>query len=333
MPNTQPIAVLGAGSWGSALALVAAENGPVHLWSHRAQQAAAIQLNRVNPDFLPGVRFPDNIFCSDDLAKTLSGCQDVLLVVPSHAFRAVLQQLKPFLTDGMRIAWATKGVEPDTHQFFHEVVAEEVGATMPVAIISGPSFAKEVAAKKPTAVAIAGNDTAFVEDLVSRFHTHYMRLYINHDMVGVQLCGALKNVFAIAAGIADGMGLGSNTLAALMTRGMDEMRRFCLALGGQDSTTQGLAGIGDLILTCSDNQSRNRRFGYLVGLGKSIDSAKLEVGQVVEGLYNTKQVYGLSQAHQVDAPIVNEVYCIIFNGKPPEQAVVDLLQRPLKTEG
>ena len=332
--NQQPISVVGAGSWGTALAIQLASSGaPVRLWGHHSDVMSQMRAQRENTRYLKGCAFPDSLSVYTDMAECLAGVNDVLVVVPSHAFRAILRQLKSHVElSSVRIAWGTKGLDPLSQQFLHEVVAEELGDTVPSAIISGPSFAKEVASGVPTAVSVAGNDECFVDDLVTRFHAHTFRVYKNADFIGVQLCGLLKNILAIAVGMIDGLGLGANTRAALITRGLAEMSRLCLAVGGRVETLMGLAGVGDLVLTCTDNQSRNRRFGILLGEGLSIGAAKAQVGQEIEGYFNARQVYELSQRLQLEMPIADQVFAVLYEDRSPEQALQQLITRSPKAE-
>jgi len=330
--KANPIAVIGAGAWGTALALLLARNGnPVSLWGHELDQQQAMIAERENKAYLPGFSFPDNLTVVETLEQALVDVQDILMVVPSQAFREVLKNIKVIIPNP-RIAWGTKGVDPSTQHLFHEVVAEIFLDQTPVAVLSGPSFAAEVAAEKPTAVSLAGNDSAFVDDLIERFHNHNFRVYLNTDMIGLQLCGTLKNVLAIAVGIADGLNLGANTRAALITRGLVEMGRLCRAMGADNNTLMSLAGVGDLVLTCTDDQSRNRRFGKAIGKGDDINAAEKAIGQAVEGLHNVKQIYALAQRYDVEMPIVYQVYRILFESADPRKVVSELLTRSPKAE-
>lgn len=328
-----PIAVLGAGSWGSAMALTLARNANfVKLWCKESALAEAIRVEKKNSRYLPGFIFPENIEVSDQLSEVLNGVDDILIVVPSHAFREVLLEVKKLASPNVRIAWGTKGLDPSSCRLLGDVVTEIFPKETSMLVLAGPSFAKEVADEKPTAVSISGNNPQFMDDISARFHNHYLRLYKNSDFVGVQLCGAVKNVLAIAVGIADGLNLGANTRCALITRGLAEMRRLCVALGGLEATMMSLAGIGDLVLTCTDNQSRNRRFGLALGQGMSADAALKEIGQAVEGLTNTRQVLLLAKGCGVEMPITEQVKAILFDNQSVSESVTQLFQRELKDE-
>ena len=326
------ILVLGAGSWGTALAMLLARNAcPTYLWSHSPQHAATMQAQRSNQRYLPDLAFPESLRVVDDYTSVIGRVRDILVVVPSHAFRDCLLQLSPFLRDDMRIAWATKGLENNSHKLMHQVFAEVLG-DRPCALVSGPSFAKEVAKGLPTAVTVASTDQQFANDFARYLHKGNFRAYTNTDIVGVEIGGAAKNVLAIAAGIADGLGYSANTRAALITRGLAEIMRLGEALGGHAETFMGLAGLGDLVLTCSDNQSRNRRFGLMIGKGKSWQQAVDEIQQVVEGAQAAKEVYALAKEHQIDMPIVEQVYRVLYEQLEPNLAVKTLLERALTSE-
>ena len=328
-----PITVIGAGAWGTALALLLARNGnPVRLWGNDAEQITALQTDGENRFYLPGFSFPDNLHVIADLKDSLLDVRDVLMIVPSHAFRPALESVKSQVSNDVRIAWGTKGIDPDTRQLLHEVIFDLFSKETPIAALSGPSFAKEVAAEKPTAVSLAGNDLHFIEDLIERLHNPRFRVYQNKDLIGVQLCGTLKNIMAIGVGVSDGLELGANARSALITRGLVEMGRLCDVMGAQASTLLSLAGVGDLVLTCTDNQSRNRRFGILVGQGKDLKTAEQAVGGAVEGLHNTKQVYELAKSKRVEMPITEQVYAILYQGAKPEVVVSRLLARAPKWE-
>jgi len=320
----QPIAVLGAGSWGTALAMVLARNGnPVRLWSNEAEDITAMRRDYANYRYLPDLPFPKGIEIFDDLEECLKDVRDILMVVPSHVFRLVLQRMQPILGDDVRIVWGTKGVDPNTKEFMHQVLQQELG-DMPMAVLSGPSFAKEVAADLPTAVSIASNDDAFAKDLITRFQCPNFIVCQETDMVGVQIGGAVKNVLAIAVGMVDGLGFGANARALLITLGLAEMMRLCEALGGHARTVMSLAGLGDLVLTCTDNQSRNRRFGVAMGQGKNAEAAKSEIGQAVEGLTNVKQVHELAGEQGVSMPISSQMYQILYQGAEPDTIMQQL---------
>lgn len=327
-----PITVLGAGSWGTALAIHLANNQQtVNLWGHDVAQMQAMQTTRRNQKYLPDNIFPEQLHIKVELADTLKEVSDILIVVPSHAFRAMLQQMKPFIHSASRIVWATKGLDPDKHQLLHELVKEVLG-DVPTAILSGPNFAKEIANALPAATTIATTDKNFATDLVQRFHSKSFRIYTSTDVIGVELGSAMKNVLAIAVGISDGLGLGANARAALITRGLAEMMRLGLALGGKSETFMGLSGVGDLILTCTDNQSRNRRMGVALGSGQSRTVAEQTIGQVVEGIRTAKEIYYLAKQVQVEVPICEQVYRVIYENISPQEAVHNLLSREPKQE-
>jgi len=331
--RTHPITVLGAGSWGTALALLLARNGQeTRIWSNESDHVAEMRAERVNRRYLPEDSFPENLAVYDDLAASLADVTDLLIVVPSFAFHSVMNQLKPFIDcKKHRIAWGTKGLSDDK-SLLHEVVEQVLGPNMPMAVMSGPSFAREVAADLPTAVSLASNNKAFLTDLVTRLHSPHFRVYVNDDMIGLECCGAVKNVLAIGTGISDGLKLGSNARAALITRGLTEMGRLVHVMGGQQETVTGLAGLGDLVLTCTDNNSRNRRFGLALGAGKDRETAEKEIGQAIEGLYNADQVYQLAKAHGIEMPITHQVYRILHENLDPKTAVQALLERAPKSE-
>ncbi|MDH5377299.1 MAG: NAD(P)-dependent glycerol-3-phosphate dehydrogenase [Gammaproteobacteria bacterium] len=326
-------AVLGAGSWGTALALLLARNGSqVKLWGRDPRKMDELQRARSNERYLPGSAFPDNLVATADLVDCLADADEVLLVVPSQGFRAAVQAVAQHASSDIRVCWASKGLEPDSVKLLHEVVGEELGPERPMAVLSGPTFAKEVAAGLPTLITVASTNQNYAEQLAERLHNDTFRAYTSDDMVGVQLGGAVKNVMAIAAGIADGMGLGANTRAALITRGLAEIQRLGVSLGGKPETFMGLAGLGDLVLTCTDNQSRNRRVGLALAAGKSLDECLKELGQVAEGVYAAQEVHQLAAKHDVEMPIVNEVYNIIYKNEAPHAALRALLARSQKAE-
>ncbi|GGB07175.1 NAD(P)H-dependent glycerol-3-phosphate dehydrogenase [Agarivorans gilvus] len=326
--------VLGAGSYGTALAIAIARNGQrTVLWGHEPEHVAALAKDRENKDFLPGIAFPESLELEADLASAVAQSDNLLVVVPSFAFADVMRQIKPMLSDTTRIAWATKGLEADTGHLLSEVAVEVLGEQRSLAVISGPTFAKELAAGLPTAISASSSDAEFVRYLAQVMHCERsFRVYTNNDIVGVQLGGAVKNVIAIGAGLADGLGFGANARTALITRGLREMARLGKALGADPETFKGMAGLGDLVLTCTDNQSRNRRFGLALGAGKSFEQAEREIGQVVEGYRNTKEVYLLAQRVAVEMPIVEQVYQVLYQGKSPKQAAIDLLARDQREE-
>ncbi|WGL76774.1 NAD(P)H-dependent glycerol-3-phosphate dehydrogenase [Serratia marcescens] len=326
--------VIGAGSYGTALAITLARNGhSVVLWGHNPAQIQTLQRDRCNQAFLPDVPFPDTLLLEADLARALAASRDVLVVVPSHVFGDVLRQLKPHLRPDARIVWATKGLEAETGRLLQDVAREALGEAIPLAVLSGPTFAKELAAGLPTAIALAATDAQFADDLQQLLHCgKSFRVYSNPDFIGVQLGGAVKNVIAIGAGMSDGIGFGANARTALITRGLAEMSRLGSALGADPSTFMGMAGLGDLVLTCTDNQSRNRRFGIMLGQGKGVQEAQDSIGQVVEGYRNTKEVLALAQRHGVEMPITEQIYQVLYCHKDAREAALSLLGRARKDE-
>ncbi|WP_072670617.1 NAD(P)H-dependent glycerol-3-phosphate dehydrogenase [Vibrio injensis] len=334
--NAEPttMTVIGAGSYGTSLAISLARNGAnIVLWGHDPQHMARLQADRANQEFLPGIAFPGSLIIESDLSKAVQASQDLLVVVPSHVFGVVLRSLQPYLRQDSRLCWATKGLEPETGRLLQDVAHEILGDHVPLAVLSGPTFAKELAMGMPTAIAVASPDAQFVADLQEKIHCNKtFRVYANHDFIGMQLGGAVKNVIAIGAGMSDGIGFGANARTALITRGLAEMSRLGAALGAQPETFMGMAGLGDLVLTCTDNQSRNRRFGLALGQGKAVDTAQQEIGQVVEGYRNTKEVSLLAARMGVEMPIVEQIYQVLYQGKDARLAAQDLLARDKKAE-
>lgn len=328
------MSVIGAGSYGTALAITLARNGhKVVLWGHNAQHQAQLQADRCNAAFLPDVPFPDTLSLETSLAAAIGASRDLLVVVPSHVFGDVLEQIKPHLRADSRLVWATKGLEKETGRLLQDVAREILGNTIPLAVISGPTFAKELAAGLPTAIALAATDTLFADDLQQLLHCgKSFRVYNNPDFIGVQLGGAVKNVIAIGAGMSDGIGFGANARTALITRGLAEMSRLGAALGADPTTFMGMAGLGDLVLTCTDNQSRNRRFGMMLGQGADVEGAQKTIGQVVEGFRNTKEVKALAARYGVEMPITEQIYQVLYCGKNAREAALSLLGRTRKDE-
>ncbi|ELH0895309.1 NAD(P)H-dependent glycerol-3-phosphate dehydrogenase [Vibrio fluvialis] len=326
--------VIGAGSYGTSLAISLARNGAnVVLWGHDPEHMAQLQADRANHEFLPGIDFPPSLIIESDLQKAVQASRDLLVVVPSHVFAIVLKNLQPYLREDTRICWATKGLEPETGRLLQDVAHEVLGESHPLAVLSGPTFAKELAMGMPTAISVASPDARFVKELQEKIHcSKTFRVYANSDFIGMQLGGAVKNVIAIGAGMSDGIGFGANARTALITRGLAEMTRLGAALGAQPETFMGMAGLGDLVLTCTDNQSRNRRFGLALGQGKDVDMAQQEIGQVVEGYRNTKEVWLLAQRMGVEMPIVEQIYQVLYQGKDARMAAQDLLARDKKAE-
>lgn len=327
------LSVLGAGSWGTALALQAANAGTeVILWEHNPEVAKQLQADRQNQQYLPGVMFPDNISISSDLETNVSKSDAVLVVVPSSVFRQLLSRLKPILTMEQGLAWATKGLDQDNGELLHQVAGSMLGDNFPLAVLSGPSFAAEVATRKPTAITLASNNEALSTRIVKCLHNDAFRIYTSTDLAGVSLGGSYKNVLAIAAGISDGLQLGHNSRAALITRGLAEMQRLGRALGGQTETFMGLAGLGDLVLTCTGDLSRNRRLGLALAKGESLEDIQNSIGQVTEGVETARVVYKLAERHSIDLPIAEAVYQVLFNDKSAMVAVKELLSREVRQE-
>jgi len=331
--NSAPITIIGAGSWGTALAIQFARVGrPVKLWGRDSIQLKEMRSTRSNARYLPGITFPELLNIEQDLSVALHDSTDVLVAAPSHAFRELLLQLKPFAPSTLRLAWATKGFELDSGKLPHQVVADVFGAQMPMAVLSGPTFAKEVGAGLPTAMTVASSDTTFAMELAKSISDSRFRAYTSNDLIGVEVGGAVKNVLAIGTGMSDGLGFGANTRIALITRGLVEMTRLGVALGAQKETFMGLAGLGDLVLTCTDNQSRNRRFGLAFAAGTDTTLAQKEIGQVVEGYSASRAVMTVAKQHQVDMPICTQVYRTLHEGLSPKEAVKELMSRGIKSE-
>lgn len=334
----QPIPILGAGSWGTALALHLARLGQeVRLWSHFEDEIRPMLASHSNERYLPGFDFPETLKPTLSLKDAISNkdntqLSDILIAVPSAGFRNTLLSLKPLLQGHERIVWATKGMDLETGQLLHEVALEILGKKYPLAILAGPSFAKEVAAGLPTAIVAASKNEDFARDLMHRFNSATFRVYCSSDITGVEIGGVVKNVLAIACGISDGMGFGANARSALITRGLAEMTRLGHAVGAKDKTFIGLTGLGDLVLTCTDDQSRNRRFGLALGKNKSPSDAEREIGQVIEGKRNAELLIQLAAQHQVEMPIVEMVWSILQAKITPLDAWKLLFSREPKEE-
>jgi glycerol-3-phosphate dehydrogenase (NAD(P)+) len=326
------VAVLGAGSWGTALAALLHNNGAaVRLWGRDAEVLADIATRHRNQRYLPDVPLPAGLACSSALADSVRGVDVLLVAVPSHAFRQVLGEVAPLLPAGVGYAWATKGFEPGTGRFLHELVAERLPGT-PAAVVTGPSFAREVAAGMPTAVTVHSDQDAFAHQVAELLHGHAFRAYTGNDMLGAELGGAMKNVLAVATGVADGMQLGLNARAGLITRGMNEMLRLGAALGAKPQTLMGLAGLGDLVLTCTGDLSRNHRFGFALGRGVPLQQALADIGQVVEGAVTADEVMRLAARHGLDLPISQHVQAVLRGDMTPTDALHSLLARERKPE-
>jgi len=329
------ITVMGSGSWGTALAHRLAANGhKVTLWSHRQAVAEAINRDRCNPHYLKGVPLPDGLSATANLAEAVASARDMLLwVVPSHVSREVFAQVVPHLPAGVPVISATKGIEIDTLDFMSDIFAKLLGeSTDRIGVLSGPSFANEVVAGVPTAVAVATTNRAVGQAVQAMFGHSTFRVYTNTDLVGTQLGGALKNVVAIAAGAVQGLGLGHNAQAVLITRGLAEISRLGVAMGAEPSTLAGLAGMGDLVLTCTGGLSRNRQVGIALGEGKSLEEILGNMQMVAEGVKTTAAAHQLATREGVEMPIVAQIHRVLFEGATPAQAVSTLMGRPQRSE-
>ncbi|MBB3226295.1 glycerol-3-phosphate dehydrogenase (NAD(P)+) [Luteibacter sp. Sphag1AF] len=326
------VAVLGAGSWGTALAaLLARNNVPTRLWGRDAAALAAMAETGRNARYLPDLDLPPELTYEPDLAKALRGAGVVLIVVPSHAFASMLDEIAPLLDEGASISWATKGFETGTGRFLHEVVHEKLPGRA-AAVVTGPSFAREVAAGLPSAVTVHSDESDFAHQLATMLHAPNFRAYTGSDILGAELGGAMKNVLAVATGVADGMELGLNARAGLITRGMNEMLRLGVALGARAETLMGLAGLGDLVLTCTGDLSRNRRLGLALGRGIPMDQAVREIGQVVESVVTADEVARLAAKHQLDLPIAAGVRSVLHGDVTPVEGLRTLMARERKPE-
>lgn len=333
MTEVRTIAAIGAGSWGTALAIQLARTGvKTHLWGRDSDAIQGMQEARENSQYLPDCPFPDSLHPEPSLEATLDGADDLLVTVPSHALRETLERVSPYLTSQQRVIWATKGLEPESAKLPHQVAAEVLGESRATAVLSGPSFAAEVGRGLPTAVTIASSDEAFADDMALAFHDGTFRVYTSDDVVGVGVGGAVKNVLAIAVGISDGLGFGANARALLITRGLSEMVRLGEPFGGRRETFMGMAGLGDLLLTCTDDQSRNRRMGLALAAGKGVRAAQKEIRQVVEGVRVAREVNRIAQQLGVEMPIAHEAYRVLHEGATPQDAVRVLTGRPSRDE-
>ncbi|WP_078117769.1 NAD(P)H-dependent glycerol-3-phosphate dehydrogenase [Thiosocius teredinicola] len=333
MSSVDPkLAVLGAGSWGTALAIQLARNGcKVALWGHDAQEVAALRQDRENRRYLPGIALPESLQPNEDLTACIGEAEEVLLVVPSHAFDAVCRQVAAIRPDIRSLSWATKGFDDASNELLSTVVERHLPEA-DMAVVSGPTFAGEVARGLPTAITVASNRMENAERVASYLHGENFRAYTSDDLIGVQVGGASKNVMAIAAGISDGLGFGANARAALITRGLHEITRLGLAMGGKPETFMGLAGLGDLALTCTDNQSRNRRMGLALARGLDIAAARKEIGQEVEGVGTAREVRSKASSLAVEMPITEQTYQVLYEGLEPSAAVRNLLSREARSE-
>jgi glycerol-3-phosphate dehydrogenase (NAD(P)+) len=323
--------VIGAGSWGTAVAALAAHNTPTVLWARRPGLAETIAMSHVNRDYLPDYQLPKDLTATSSLEEALDGAEVVVMGVPSHGFREILDEAKPLLGDAVPIVSLTKGVEQQTLKRMTEVIAD-VAPENPRGVLTGPNLAKEVMAGWPAASVVAFEDEGIAQELQRVFSTDAFRVYTNPDVVGCEVGGALKNVIAIAAGIADGMGFGDNTRAALITRGLHELTLLGVALGGEPLTFAGLAGMGDLVATCISRQSRNRHVGEALGRGQTIDEIVAAMNMVAEGVKSSKAVLDLSVRVGVEMPIAEQVVAVLYEGKQASEIVPALMQREAKPE-
>jgi glycerol-3-phosphate dehydrogenase (NAD(P)+) len=334
----QQAAVVGAGSWGTALAKMLSDKGyRITLWGHRQEHVDEIVSNRENLTYLPGFKLSDNLIATADLKEAVTGQPLVVMVVPSHGFREVFRHLLPSLSDNTYVISAVKGIENDTQMTMDQVMEDELAGmgSPPVlhrGVLAGPSFAKEVAAGVPTAVSVAAKTNEEALFFQEFFNAPRFRVYASTDLIGVELSGALKNIIAIAAGICDGLGYGTNTRAALITRGLAEISRLGVKMGADPLTFSGLGGLGDLVLTCTGDLSRNRTVGIKLGQGKKLSTVLDEMNMVAEGVKTTKSAWSLARKMDVEMPILEQVYQVLYNDKPCEEAVSDLLARSLKEE-
>jgi glycerol-3-phosphate dehydrogenase (NAD(P)+) len=332
------IAVIGAGAWGTALSIVLGRKGGhrICLWVYEKEVRESITARRVNELFLPGQSIPDSVSATGDLAEAIRHAEIVVSVMPSQHSRRLFQDMRPHLKPEMLLVSATKGVEEKTLLRMTEVISQIVhqdGFLPRIGALSGPSFAKEVARGDPTAITIASKDTELTETVQREFSDPRFRVYTNDDVIGVELGGSLKNVIAIAAGVCDGLGLGHNSIAALITRGLAEITRLVVACGGRQETMSGLAGLGDLVLTCTGGLSRNRSVGVELGRGRKLPEIMAGMhGMVAEGVFTTHAAVGLARAHTVEMPITEQMYAILHNGKSPRDAIHELMTRTGKSE-
>jgi glycerol-3-phosphate dehydrogenase (NAD(P)+) len=326
------VSVFGAGSWGTALACVLARNNAqTSLWGRDASAIAAMMQSRRNARYLPDLELPAALTLTADLDAALSNADVLLIVTPSHAFAELLDRLSPRLKSGAGVAWATKGFDPASGRFLHELVAQKFPQS-PAAIVTGPSFAREVAQGLPTAVTVHSRSDEFAKLLANLLHSSHFRAYTGSDMIGAELGGAMKNVLAVATGVADGMHLGLNARAGMITRGLNEMLRLGAAIGARAETLMGLAGLGDLVLTCTGDLSRNRRLGLALGRGVGLKQAVAEIGQVVESIETADTIMRLARLHGLDLPIASGVQRVLREEITPAEGLRELLAREQKPE-
>lgn len=331
-PAAGATTVLGAGSWGTALAILLARNGrPTTLWSHDPAQVETMRADGRNRRYLPDDAFPEDLCVEADIERAVAACRNVLIVVPSGAFRQVLDEIAPLLQPYHRVLWGTKGLEPDSRKLLHQVAAEVIDFGWPMAVLSGPTFAREVARGLPTAITVASRDEAFARDVAGLVHGERFRAYTSTDVVGVEIAGALKNVIALASGMCDGLGLGDNSKAAIITRGLAEIVRLGMHLGGDPRTFYGLAGLGDLVATCASAQSRNHLAGVRFAHGATL--AQIEASHLTaEGIPTALAVHRKMLEMGLEMPISSEVYRVVYEGKAVEDALRALMEREAKAE-
>jgi glycerol-3-phosphate dehydrogenase (NAD(P)+) len=329
----KPVVVLGAGSWGTALAIHLARAGlDIRLWGNEPDHMESLRQQRCNQLYLPDIPFPATLSVYDNLEEALQSVAWILLAIPSHAFRSFLNSASSLIKADVPIVWGSKGLEEGTGKLLHQVINEELPQCSRMAVISGPTFAREVAMNMPTAITVASNSPSLADEVGHYLHHGNFRAYTSEDIVGVEVGGALKNVLAIAAGTADGLGFGANARAALITRGLAEIMRLGTAMGGHNETFMGLAGLGDLVLTCTDDQSRNRRMGLKLAQGMSKEEIRKEIGQEIEGVRTAREVMRLAEQYDVEMPIFEQAYKVLYEGLPPLEAVKHLLERKSTSE-
>lgn len=330
--DSKNILVMGAGSWGTALAIhLSSNNHRTIIWSHNSSHCQELNSDNENKRYLPNIKFPTLLSAESNWKTIINDVDIILICVPSHAYETIVSMLSPYLkTQG--IVWATKGLCHSSNKFLSEINFERLPKHIQSAIITGPSFAREVAQKLPTAVAIASNNLNFAKKIQEIFRSSTFRSYVTDDLIGTQIGGAVKNILAIATGISDGMGFGANARSAIITRGLAELKRLGSFFGAREETLMGLSCVGDLILTCTDDQSRNRRFGILLGQGMEITNANQKIGQVVEGIKTTKLIHNIIMSKKIEMPIVEQVYKILYNGINPNEALKNLMHRSEKEE-
>lgn len=329
----KPVLVVGAGSWGTALSVVLAGNGhSVYLWGRNSTHIATLKSQNCNQRYLPDAIFPEGLMAVDDLESCLRECDEIVLAVPCAGMRSILEFIDKQGNDNLKLCLTSKGLEATTQYLNHQIVEDCLGDKASTVVLSGPSFAKEVAAGLPTAVTIAGSNIQTTALFAEKFHNEVFRTYTHDDIIGVEVGGAVKNVMAIAAGITDGLGFGSNTRAALITRGLAEIIRLGVILGGRQETFMGLTGLGDLILTCTDDQSRNRRFGLELAEGSTVSEACENIGQAIEGIKTSHEVLQLALKNNIEMPITQQVCQVVSGEVLPSDAVKALLKRDQRPE-